>query len=150
MHNAWGPMQAEAAWGLHPSSGLSTCTEFSCHPSLLILPQASFSPCYQSLALWAVDQHSHPAGQSWELQTHIHSCSVNLVVSNVYQLISFTLLLGFFLQKGKGTTKVVRSCFSLGILIFLPREHPGKFLHLASCMVSLDVTMNLTKGDRRV
>lgn len=97
-----------------------------------------------------MDRPSHPAGEIWALQTHIHLCSVGLIVSDVYQLISFTLLLGFFLQKGKGTSKVIRSCFYLGIPFFLPREHPGKFLHLASCTVSPDVTTSLTKGDRRV
>lgn len=145
----WGQIWASAVWGLWgwSSSVLSTCTELYCCTSHLTMPRPLLVHAINHLALFAADRHSHSAGEIWLLHTHIHLWNINLV----YLLSIDTLVSSYqFLQKGREAIKAIRFCFHLGTLVSSQRRFQEIHLHGAWCTISLNVTMSLTKEDKRI
>ena len=100
------------------------------------------------LALWAVNQHFHPAGESWKLWIHIHLiqyksdhvCCLSTLISLCFSISSS--------RKENDYQSYKTMLLSRALCSFA--EVLERDLQLAWCTLPLNVTMSLTTEDKRV
>lgn len=128
---------------------LSTRTELYCCTSYLTMPRPLLVHAINHLALFAADQHSHSAGEIWLLHTHIHLCNINLVyLMSINTLVSSYLSVSSERERDYQSYKIMLPCGDP--VVPSQRRFLEIYLHRAWYTISLNVTMSLTKEDKRI